>query len=123
MFILKVGGNMKKITEYITITELAPLLNVSRPTLYKYMLDYEAGEVRNIKYELIIIFDYITKAATNKVDIINFINKQKEGEDSALFRKVKKLLKEDKKFKELITHLLKSYEDYEPLLLELKKGQ
>jgi predicted transcriptional regulator len=123
MFILKVGGNMKKITEYITITELAPLLNVSRPTLYKYMLDYEAGEVRNIKYELIIIFDYITKEATNKVDIINFINKQKEGEDSALFRKVKKLLKEDKKFKELITHLLKSYEDYEPLLLELKKGQ
>ncbi|MGI6735390.1 MAG: hypothetical protein BWY30_00785 [Tenericutes bacterium ADurb.Bin239] len=114
---------MKKITEYITITELAPLLNVSRPTLYKYMLDYEAGEVRNIKYELIIIFDYITKEATNKVDIINFINKQKEGEDSALFRKVKKLLKEDKKFKELITHLLKSYEDYEPLLLELKKGQ
>jgi len=123
MFILKVGGNMKKITEYITITELAPLLNVSRPTLYKYMLDYEAGEVRNIKYELIIIFDYITKEATNKVDIINFINKQKEGEDSALFRKVKKLLKEDKKFKELITHLLKSYEDCEPLLLELKKGQ
>lgn len=118
-----VGGNMNKITEFITITELAPLLNVSRPTLYKYMLDYETGEVRNIKYEIIIIFDFITKDAKNKVDIIEFINKQKEGEDTTLFRKVKKLLNEDKHFKALITYLLKNYEDYEPLLIEMKKGQ
>jgi len=123
MCILMVGGSMNKITEFITITELAPLLNVSRPTLYKYMIDYEAGEVRNIKYEIIIIFDFITKDAKNKVDIIEFINKQKEGDDTTLFRKVKKLLNEDKHFKDLITHLLKNYEDYEPLLIEMKKGQ
>jgi len=123
MCILMVGGSMNKITEFITITELAPLLNVSRLILYKYMIDYEAGEVRNIKYEIIIIFDFITKDAKNKVDIIEFINKQKEGDDTTLFRKVKKLLNEDKHFKDLITHLLKNYEDYEPLLIEMKKGQ
>lgn len=112
---------MKKLTEYITITELAPLLGVTRPTLYKYMVDYENGDVRHIKYEIIIIFDYIAKVATNKVDIINFINQQKEGTDASLLKEIKEKMDSNQKFKELIILLLRSHQDYAPLLVDLKE--
>lgn len=112
---------MKKITDYITITELAPLLGVTRPTLYKYMVDYEAGEVRSIKYEIILIFDFITKHASNKVEIIDFITNQKNSGDSDLIRDIKTKIENDKVFKDLIHLLLKSYKDYGPIFLDLKK--
>ena len=120
--IIRVGERfMKKITDYITITELAPLLGVTRPTLYKYMVDYEAGEVRSIKYEIILIFDFITKHASNKVEIIDFITNQKNSGDSDLIRDIKRKIENDKVFKDLIRLLLKSYKDYGPILLDLKK--
>ena len=81
------GGTMRKITEFITITELAPLLSITRPTLYKYVVDYEAGDYRNIKYDIVVIFDYIAKEAKNKVDIINFIKAQSEEKIVRLLKK------------------------------------
>lgn len=117
------GGSMRKITEFITITELAPLLSITRPTLYKYVVDYEAGDYRNIKYDIVVIFDYIAKEAKNKVDIINFIKAQSEEKDSPLIKEIKALLKSDAAFKELLTFLVKHIRSYEEALITLKEGE
>lgn len=117
-----IGGNMKKITEYITITELAPLLSVTRPTLYKYVLDYEAGDYRNIKYDIVVIFDYITKNANNKVDIINFIRAQNEDDESKLIKDLKNKIATNPEFKKLIEWLVKEETNYDLALNTIKKG-
>lgn len=117
------GGSMRKITEFITITELAPLLSITRPTLYKYVVDYEAGDYRNIKYDIVVIFDYISKEAKNKVEIIDFIKAQTKEEDSPLIKEIKALLKSDKAFEELLTFLVKHIRSYEEALITLKEGE
>lgn len=120
---MSLGGSMRKITEFITITELAPLLDITRPTLYKYVVDYEAGDYRNIKYDIVVIFDYITKEAKNKVDIINFIKAQNSESDSPLIKEIKALLKSDTAFKELLTFLVEHIRKYDEALITLKEGE
>lgn len=115
---------MAKITEFMTITELSPLLGVTRPTLYKYKMDYESGDVRNIKAEIIAIFDYITKEAKNKLDIIHYIETQSSDNES-LVKALKVKITKNKAFKQLMEFILQSNQSYESMkiLLEEQKDE
>ncbi|MCR4661544.1 MAG: hypothetical protein K5765_06045 [Clostridia bacterium] len=58
----------------IKITELANYLSISRPTLYKYIEDYEVSNLEDINKSIIKLFDYITKnELIGKNNIINYI--------------------------------------------------
>ncbi len=48
-----------KITDFISITELARLTGKSRPTLYKYLADYESGRIGDIPLLLLNLFRLI----------------------------------------------------------------
>ena len=43
----------------ITISELARLTNLSRPTLYKYVEEYENNDISNIPADILELFNYI----------------------------------------------------------------
>ncbi|WP_394977228.1 helix-turn-helix domain-containing protein [uncultured Helicobacter sp.] len=45
----------------IKIIDLARILDISRPTLYKYIESYEMGELDNIDSSYIALFHYITQ--------------------------------------------------------------
>ena len=48
-----------KITDFISITELARLTGKSRPTLYKYIADYESGRCGDIPLLMLDLFRLI----------------------------------------------------------------
>lgn len=63
----------------VTITELSALTNKTRPTLYKYMTLYNSGNLNEIPYSLIKLFELINKPTVSKKEVIdycqdNFIN-------------------------------------------------
>jgi hypothetical protein len=43
----------------IRLTELASIINISRPTLYKYLEAYEKGSYRNLQIKVKELFDFI----------------------------------------------------------------
>ena len=58
----------------IKITELANYLSVSRPTLYKYIEDYESNNLDEINKKVIKLFDYISEnELIGKNNVINYI--------------------------------------------------
>ena len=71
----------------LRLTELSTYLGFSRPTLYKFLDDYENKEFKNIDFKVKIIFDYIMqKSTTSKIEVINKIieiNRQGETHSSA----------------------------------------
>ena len=53
------------------LTELADLLHISRPTLYKYIELYESGEYDGIRGDVLMLFGYIsTNPEASKRDSI-----------------------------------------------------
>lgn len=61
-----------KITDLVTITELSRITNKSRPTLYKYISDYEAGNYNDIPATVLKLFDSIVKGEFSKKDIYSY---------------------------------------------------
>lgn len=70
----------------IRLTELSDYLGFSRPTLYKYLEDYENKKFKSIDFRVRKVFDYILKKKTlSKIEVINFIiDLNKLGEESIL---------------------------------------
>lgn len=70
----------------LRLTELSTYLGFSRPTLYKFLDDYEKKEFKNIDFKVKVIFDYIMqKSTTSKIEVINKIielNRQNESHGS-----------------------------------------
>ena len=60
------------ITEIVSITELARLTRKSRPTIYKYINEYNNGNLDEIPYSIIKLFD-LAKSST-KAEIISYCN-------------------------------------------------
>lgn len=60
------------ITDLITITELSRLTKKSRPTIYKYINEYEKGNYDEIPYSMITLFE-MAKTAT-KAEIVAYCN-------------------------------------------------
>lgn len=67
----------------IKITELAGYLKISRPTLYKYIEDYEKGDFDQIDKKIYSIFQYIdNNELIQKEGVILFIlNKYHNNDD------------------------------------------
>ncbi len=58
----------------IKITELSTYLGFSRPTLYKYMEEYDLMKYGNIDYKVKTVFDYIIREnPTSKMEVLYFI--------------------------------------------------
>ena len=70
----------------LRLTELSTYLGFSRPTLYKFLDDYEKKEFKNIDFKVKVIFDFIMqKSTTSKIEVINKIielNRQNESHGS-----------------------------------------
>lgn len=70
----------------IRLTELSTYLGFSRPTLYKFLDDYERKDFKNIDFKVKVIFDFIMqKSTSSKIEVINKIielNRQNESHGS-----------------------------------------
>lgn len=62
------------ILKKINITELACLTNKARPSIYKYLDEYNKKEYRNIPYTFILLFNFIVMDSTTKYDIVKYCN-------------------------------------------------
>lgn len=61
------------ITDLISITELARLTNKSRPTIYKYINDYNIGNFDEIPFSIIELFKMSSKCT--RTEIITYCKK------------------------------------------------
>ena len=61
-----------QITDFITITELSKLLGKSRPTVYKYISDYESGNYSAIPNSIKSLFDKIMSGETSKRGVFEY---------------------------------------------------
>ncbi|MBQ8717530.1 MAG: hypothetical protein IJY43_06790 [Clostridia bacterium] len=61
------------ITDIISITELSRLTGKSRPTIYKYINDYNIGNLDDIPFSMIKLFKM--SAFASKADIIAYCYK------------------------------------------------
>jgi len=109
---------MKQITEIITISELSRLINVSRPTLYKYIDDYENGFFDKIDETYKKLFDYISYNVTNKKQIYDYcINSFENDDKKATLDKIKFLLDKDT-YKSFFEKIIKLNEEEIKELIE-----
>lgn len=66
---------LKKIN--LRLTEFAHYLDISRPTLYKYLEEYESNKYKDIDKKTKRVFDFIKKPSTiSKIAVIDFIINQ-----------------------------------------------
>ena len=105
------------ILDYFSITELSILTNKSRPTIYKYIFSYEKGDLNDIPYNFVRLFDFINKTNGNRKEIIKFCedNFSKIDTDERV-NTIVKLIKENKNILDL--EKITSY-----ILEEIKKCQ
>lgn len=61
-----------QITDIVTITELSKLLGKSRPTVYKYVSDYESGNYGAIPHSVRSLFDKIMSGETSKRGVFEY---------------------------------------------------
>ncbi len=61
-----------QITDIVTITELSKLLGKSRPTVYKYISDYEAGNYSALPHSVKSLFDKIMSGETSKRGVFEY---------------------------------------------------
>ena len=116
---------MNTITSKITISELARLFNISRPTMYKYIKCYENGELDLIPEEIKNMFDYIVNNEIyNKEQIYNHaMNKFDATSKEAILDRIKILLDNNEDFKELMNIIVTNSDniDFNEILEYLKE--
>lgn len=93
-----------QITDIVTITELSKLLGKSRPTVYKYVSDYEAGNYSAIPHSVRSLFDKIMSGETSRRGVLEYCDhwfggqaqtkKEKAGKPTTL-KEIIKLLKDN----------------------------
>ena len=95
----------------ITISELSRLTDLSRPTLYKYVEEYEDEKYNTIPNDIITLFNYIySNEAKTKADIINYcIQKNNKSAESSVFDKIKMLFNTDVEFKKKLITFVNDY--------------
>ena len=106
-----------KITDIISITELSRLLKKSRPTVYKYISDFERGKDGEIPYSVKKLFQKIQSGDLSKQEIYDYCNHWFGSDSAALSFRSAKENERPTGIKEIIT-LLKQHErklDYKKL--------
>ena len=87
-----------RITDLLSITELSRLTGKTRPTLYKYIGDYENNNYDNVPYSFKTLFDMITIENKSLNEVKDFCNKKFKGnEDDKASELVDLILKNKKK--------------------------
>ena len=61
-----------QITDIVTITELSKLLGKSRPTVYKYVSDYESGNYSALPHSVRSLFDKIISGETSRRGVFEY---------------------------------------------------
>ena len=87
----------------LKISDLADYLQISRPTLYKYIESYDAKDFSSVNDKVVQLFNYIEKnPLAGKKTVVNFIltnlgteNEFGTPEANAVFSKIKKYLIEN----------------------------
>ena len=99
------------INRKITISELARLIDISRPTLYKYVEEFEKGNYSNIPGELCKLFEFIEQdSVTDKSMIIGYcIDTYKKTSEHSVLDKIKMLMKTDGNFKRMLIEFVDEY--------------
>ena len=80
------------ITDAITITELSRLLQKSRPTIYKYVLDYESGETDAVPALVKELFRQIEEEDLPKDEIVRYCNTRFGSPDAELDPRAKEAI-------------------------------
>ncbi|MBQ7343818.1 MAG: hypothetical protein IJW53_03525 [Clostridia bacterium] len=94
-----------QITDIVTITELSNLLGKSRPTVYKYVSDYESGNYSAIPHSVKSLFDKIMSGETSKRGVFEYCDhwfagkaqSSASGEKPTTLKEVIKLLKDNER--------------------------
>lgn len=81
-------------------TELASYLDISRPTMYKFIESYDNGEFETINKKVLKLFDYISNnALIGKNNVINYIlnniaevKEMESKEEVDLFKNVRRYI-------------------------------
>ena len=83
------------ITDLLTITELSRLTGKTRPTLYKYIKDFESSRYDAVPYTFLMLLELAESEEASRQDIIEYCKKHySEGvELSPLLSEVIELLK------------------------------
>jgi len=91
----------------LKLTELSNYLGYSRPTLYKYLEDYENKKYKQINFRVRKVFDFIMKKKTlSKIEVINFIlqlDTEVEKNNFDLF--IEELKKDEKLIQDISTYI------------------
>ena len=83
------------LTDYISITELSRITQKSRPTLYKYIHDFEVGFYDGIPYSFLQLLKFSEGRTVTKKEIITFCEKNFIFKtDNNLIREIVTLLQE-----------------------------
>ena len=104
-----------KITDMITITELSRLLGKSRPTVYKYISDFEEGNLAALPHSVKKLFTEIQSGNIPKKGIYEYCEHwfvgeptpQKKKDKPVTLKEIISLLKKNEKKLDLT--LLKAY--------------
>lgn len=93
-----------QITDIVTITELSKLLGKSRPTVYKYVSDYEAGNYSAIPHSVRSLFDKIMSGEASRRGVLEYCDhwfgtqaspKKEKKEKTVTLKEIFKLLKDN----------------------------
>lgn len=109
----------------LRLIDLSEYLEVSRPTMYKYIELYEQGHKEAVSAKILTLFDYIENNYSNigKNNVINFILNNivrveaeniSKNEDKRI--KIKNLLKKGNKSKENFIYELTEDNFFDPIL-------
>ena len=95
----------------ITISELSRIINVSRPTLYKYCEEYEKNKFANMPVKIRNLFDYIySDSSVDHHDILDFcIRNLDKMNDNSIIDEIKSLMSKDETFKNKLRMFIDSY--------------
>ena len=80
------------VTDAITITELSRLLQKSRPTIYKYVVDFEEGNLDAIPYNVKELFRRIEEEDLSHDEILEYCHIRFGAGDSTLSIEAKKAI-------------------------------
>jgi hypothetical protein len=96
----------------LRLTELSHYLGISRPTLYKYIDDFDRRRYKNIDTMILDLFRFINmKTTTSKIQVINFIikgQKSQLGMSQPLMDEIERLVINEERGEEL-TELIKLF--------------
>ena len=99
-----------RITDIISITELSRLLKKTRPTVYKYVSDFEGGRQGSLPHSVKSLFQKIQSGDMSKKEIYEYCDHWFAGETVSVFSLFGAKGRKEKTSLDEIVELLKTNE-------------